>query len=237
MKPANALLIFLEPMTIHRRNNSEGYGDLTWRDLDVFYNMMLDDVVAGALQLLNTDVYTDLNNVQTSDEFENRFLTRMNILPSTGGSLTERVHRGIEMAYSQQYQRVIVLLKIHPLIHRDVLERIFGMLTCEEDCLVVTPTDEGKYLLVGMKSNHSDLFLPSGSQGSDDASWLHDRISRSDASIFPTPTLYTLNSGQNLERLKDEVDRIDGKQRSLVHRTHEAFNDLQLNHRSRKIFR
>src|SRR5207249_8818493 len=131
---------------------------LTWYDLDKLSTAILCDFLDSALQVPGCDVLYYRKQGEQWDEQLNAFRKKVVFCESPGPTFTERVQSAVEQTRAAHYHRIIVILEPHVAISPDFLGRIFGQLTFEDDCLVVGPTLDGRCFLIGMKSNHSDLF-------------------------------------------------------------------------------
>jgi hypothetical protein len=206
----NALLIFARtPKVLVRAAVDDPLAALPWEDIDMLFTAMVGDVVRNASQLNHTDILVYRNPAEYSDDYFLPFRSRLQLIDLADGPLTEQIQAAVDAAFRQGYHRVVALLDNNPMITTATLSGAFDHLRYEDDCLVVGPTPEGKYSLLGMKTNHSEILDSSESDPVSVPDRLLERCCSLESMIFPTPTAYFLDTTVNLGRLKRDIEALD----------------------------
>ena len=190
-----------------RSNANEPFAALTWDDLDKLSAAIVHDLLVSAAKVPDCDVLFYRKPDEPPDEFLNPLRKKVKFCEVQGTSFAEEIRTAVEQAFAGQYRRVIVVLEYHPLITPRFFNKVFDRLTYEDDCLVVGPTIDGRCFLVGMKSNHCDLFASAGTDPIGKSNLLLHRLCGKDAVLFPTPSRTMLNSGHNLLGLREVLER------------------------------
>jgi hypothetical protein len=234
MRKSSAILLFSKPPRMTRTNQDEPYAALPWEDLDALFTALLGDVLEHACRLSEVDVLLYRNQADLSDDFLHAFGDRIKCSTMVNGSLTENVHHAVEAAFASLYQRVVVLLENHPVMETQFLTKIVQQLSYEDDCLVVGPALEGGCFLIGMKTNHSELFEKTDQDPLTKPNVLLKRLCATDSILFMTQPAFLLNSGFNLARLKGDLDKADGSSPGFPKRTFEMFKTIDKKYRPKK---
>jgi len=234
MRKASAILLFSKPPRITRSNQDEPYAALPWEDLDALFTALLGDVLEHACRLTEVDVLLYRHQGDLSDAFLHPFGDRIKCSTLVNGSLSENVHHAVEAAFASLYQRVVVLLENHPIMDTPFLAKIVQQLSYEDDCLVVGPALEGGCFLIGMKSNHSELFEKTDQDPLIKPNVLLKRLCTTNSILFVTQPTFLLDSGFSLARLKGDLDRADGLSPGFPKRTYEMFKMIDKKYRVKK---
>jgi len=135
--------------------------------------------------------------------------TAVRIVPQTGQGLAA----GLACVFAQfaitGHQRVIAFNSDSPHLPASILQTAFNVL---EGCdLVVGPTHDGGYYLVGAKASHPGLFTGDGMGTANalDALLLH--AGELGLSVHLTDPFYDIDVGEDLSQLANELQRIPGK--------------------------
>ena len=232
-----AILLFSKVPQINRSNRDEPFAALPWDDLDTLFTAMLGDVAEIACHVDFADVFLYRDGAELSDDILSHLRTRIEVCDLPPGSFSEQVQQAVENAFAQHYDRVVVVLDNHPLMTSTLLRNIFYQLEYEDDCIVLGPTVEGKCFLLGMKSNYSLLFSPEDGDPLINSNLLMSRLCATNVVLFPMPISYSLDSGFNLARLKQDVEMLVGAEAVFPHRTYELFKVLDKKYRTKKTLR
>ena len=233
----NALLIFARSPQIDRSNRDEPFTALPWEDLDALFTAILGDVVQIASQLPNVDVFLYQDQKQLSDDLRSPHRERIRSRQLSEGTLTEQIQTAVKDAFLEGYDNVVVLIENHPLVKLVPLERVFDQLTYEDDCIVIGPTVDGKAYLLGMKSNHAELFLQTDGDPLSKPALLMERLCATEVILFPTHVTYSLDSASNLARLKHDVEFLTLNKANPPQRTHDIFKVFDKKYKARKAAR
>lgn len=167
-----------------------------------FYRCLLDDTLALARSLGDVEVaimcpHSDINE-----------LTQL-----TGNEATVVAQKGEGLAvgltsvfahFSQDHpRRIIAFNSDSPHLPRTVLEDAFDTLTAHD--VVVGPTHDGGYYLVGAKTSHPTLFAGDGMGTSSALEILVSRARTLALSIGFTAPFYDIDVADDLTRLAEEL--------------------------------
>jgi hypothetical protein len=81
------------------------------------------------------------------------------LLPQRGNDLSERLNGAFERLFSLGYEQVVAIGADSPTLPLDYIEGAFELLAKVENDLVLGPSADGGYYLIGMKAPHPSLFL------------------------------------------------------------------------------
>ncbi len=238
MKRQNkAIVLFSRIPQINRSNRDEPFAALPWDDLDTLFTAMLGDVTESCCLVEDADVFLYRDGAEFSDDLLSRFRPRITICDLPSGSFAEQVQQAVESVFLQHYDRVIVILDNHPLFSTKFLMSVFHQLEYEDNCIVLGPTAEGKCFFLALKSDIHILFNVDEGDPLSNFNLLMNRMCRSNALLFPTPTGYSLDSGFNLARLKNDIEALAATEEKFPHRTHEMFKMFDKKYKSKKSAR
>ena len=130
-------------------------------------------------------------------------------VPQTGEGLAAGLTSVFRRFATPGHERVIAFNSDSPHLPASVLETAFDAL--ENRDLVVGPTDDGGYYLVGAKASHPDLFV---SDGMGTASALDALLTRARAlglSAHLTDVFYDIDVAEDLGKLAHELQRTPGR--------------------------
>lgn len=212
----------------------EPYAGIPWTELDALFFAMFDDVIETASSL----DYIDLHILKAEQDFSNDFLSRLgskvNVIDLPQSAKNEEVHYAFDLMFANKYEHVIVLLEPHPLVTNHDLRSAFGLLQYDDDSIVIGQHANGKYFLVGLKSDHSDMFLPDGEKNIfSENNCLLQRICDNEMMVFPVLPKYSLDTGINLQRLKFDLEELAGGN-GFSHRTRTMFKTIDKKYKFRR---
>lgn len=131
------------------------------------------------------------------------------IVPQTGQGLAAALTCVFAHFASSGHRRVIAFNSDSPHLPTSVLETAFDALeTCD---LVVGPTHDGGYYLVGAKASHEGLFTGDAMGTLNALEVLLTRARALALSVHLTRPFYDIDVAEDLSRLADELQRIPGK--------------------------
>ena len=131
------------------------------------------------------------------------------IVPQTGQGLAAGLASVFQHFAIPGRDAVIAFNSDSPHLPTSVLETAFDALeTCD---LVVGPTHDGGYYLVGAKASHEGLFSSDGMGTMNALEVLLTRAQALALSVHLTHPFYDIDVAEDLSRLADELQRIPGK--------------------------
>lgn len=234
MRQTTAILLFLRPAQLARRRADEPYAALPWEDVDALFTAVLGDVIQNACQVPGADVILYRNPSELSDDFLAPFGQRVRCCDIGEESLSQEVCRAIDLTFAEHYHRVIAIIDNHPAYSPSLLRKMIDQLGCEDDCVVLNPTIEGRCSVVGMKLNHSWIFDAAEGDPLASPHLLMERLCKLNAVLIPAPPSYLLNTGTHLARLKSELEALPERTPDFPRRTFEIFKMLDKKYKLRR---
>jgi len=237
MTNTNAIILFPTPFAIHESGNCAPLSGLTQDDLDALSMAMFDDVVEQTSQLDGTDTIVFHNGETFSDDFVANLKKRVKYFEVQGDSFGEQVWHALERTLSDRYARIIVIFENNPILDGSFYRHVFDQLTFEDDCVVLGPTFEGSWYLLGLKSDHGSVSQLSSGGALLEPLYLFEHLCRMDTFLFPTRPHFSLNSPVRLERIEDELKASVQNDENISRRTSAVLKTLQKKQNSRRWVR
>lgn len=177
-------------------------------EVTALYQCLLNDTITLAQALDRVDVAV---MCPTSDvEDLSRALPQaVPIVPQTGQGLAAGLTCVFAHFTNPGYRRVIAFNSDSPHLPASILESAFDVLETRD--LVVGPTHDGGYYLVGAKASYPDLFSNDGMGTSNALEALLSRACALGLSVHLTDPFYDIDVASDLSQLSDELRRMPGK--------------------------
>jgi len=166
------------------------------------YRCLLNDTVAlaHALDQVELAIMCPASDVE---ELSRAVAEKAPIVPQTGQGLAAGLACVFAHFTSPGHQRVIAFNSDSPHLPVSVLQGAFNSL---ESCdLVVGPTHDGGYYLVGAKASHPGLFAMDGMGTASAFERLLKRASTMKLSVHLTDPFYDVDIAEDLGKLADEL--------------------------------
>jgi uncharacterized protein len=172
------------------------------------YRCLLNDTIALAQALGHVDIAI-MCPASDVEDLSRAVAKTVRIVPQRGQGLAAGLASVFTHFATPGHQRVIAFNSDSPHLPASVLETAFDVL---EACdLVVGPTHDGGYYLVGASASHQGLFTTDG-MGTKNA--LETPLTRARAlglSVHLTDPYYDIDVAADLSQLADELQRMPGK--------------------------
>jgi uncharacterized protein len=176
--------------------------DLSPEDVTDLYSCLLDDTLALARSLGDVEVAI---MCPATDEVELARLAggKTNVVAQKGQGLAAGLTSVFAHFSADGHRRTIAFNSDSPHLPRSILEEAFETLAAHD--VVVGPTHDGGYYLVGAKTSHPALFAHDGMSTSSALERLLSCTRTLDLSVgFATP-FYDIDVGEDLARLAAEL--------------------------------
>ncbi len=231
MKNQNAILLFARTPEISRSADGGPFAALPWEDLDSVFHACVGDLLQVATAIPDTDVL-----LYRSRRFPSEKLiltagngTRRIEMPSE--EFGECAQQAVEGAFLEYYHRVTVVVENNPLLGRGLFTRAADQLGIEDDCAVLTPSDDDRPVLLSLKSSYPSLFFGKGVSVLGRPAGVLARLCELDVMVFPTRPSFTIDSTGNIDRLRTAVASMDPAAPDFPKRTSAAFRALEKKYR------
>jgi rSAM/selenodomain-associated transferase 1 len=166
------------------------------------YRCLLNDTIALA-QALNHVEIAVMCPASDVDDLSRAVAKIVRIVPQTGQGLAAGLASVFNHFASSGQRRVIAFNSDSPHLPPSVLETAFDALEARD--LVVGPTHDGGYYLVGARASHSDLFASDGMGTANALEALLTRARALELSVHLTDPFYDIDVEGDLSRLAAEL--------------------------------
>jgi rSAM/selenodomain-associated transferase 1 len=127
------------------------------------YESMLKTTIENVLRLEGTDIYgfyeggiTSLNPLEPSDNSPISPLEKLPLIPQRGNDIGERMYNAIRWLFDNGYKKISLIGADSPDLPLSFIKDSFQKLEWYE--LVVGPSEDGGYYLIGMKKPIGSVF-------------------------------------------------------------------------------
>lgn len=166
------------------------------------YRCLLNDTIALAQALDQVEIAI-MCPASDVDDFSRGVAKKVRIVPQTGQGLAAGLASVFNHFASSGPMQVIAFNSDSPHLPASVLQAAFSMLEARD--LVVGPTHDGGYYLVGAKAFHSDLFASDGMGTANALEALLTRARALKLSMHLTDPFYDIDVAGDLTRLAAEL--------------------------------
>src|SRR6266487_6057477 len=127
------------------------------------------------------------------------------LLPQRGDKFGERLYLALEDLFKCGFESVCLIDSDSPTVPAEKFAQAVELLNTSEDCVVLGPSDDGGYYLVGMKKPHRHLF--------EKIDWSTERVlnqtvqraAEIDLEVKLLPTGFDVDDDAGLRRLRNEL--------------------------------
>ena len=155
MSKDNALLIFVKapkPGQVKTRLQT----DLSTDEALLLYKAMVEDLVARFRNVVFCDIKILYWPVNTKEQVQKWLGYELAYFPQTGTDLGWRMHNSFVWAFAQNFRRVVIVGSDIPTLERSTVTSAFEHM--EQYDVVIGPSDDGGYYLIGLNEPHPELF-------------------------------------------------------------------------------
>jgi hypothetical protein len=172
------------------------------------YRCLLNDTIALAQALDHVEVAV-MCPASDVEDLSRAVVKTVRVVPQTGDGLAAGLASVFAHFAALGRQRIIAFNSDSPHLPVSVLETAFDVLTnCD---LVVGPTHDGGYYLVGATAPHPGLFTSDGMGTANALDSLLERASNLELSVRVIDPFYDIDVAADLSQLADELQRMPGK--------------------------
>jgi rSAM/selenodomain-associated transferase 1 len=202
MTPANRTLVIMAKAPRLGSVKTRLAESLSLQAVTELYLCLLNDTIAlaQALDRVETAIMCPASDV---DDLSRAVAKTVRIVPQTGQGLAAGLASVFNHFANSGEQRVIAFNSDSPHLPASVLETAFGALEVRD--LVVGPTNDGGYFLVGATASHSDLFASDGMGTANAFEALLARARALGLSVHLTDPFYDIDLEGDLSRLAAEL--------------------------------
>lgn len=187
------------------------------------YEAFLLDTVSLASGIGHGDVFVAFDPDTARDYFSRMTPAPVKCIPQGPGNLGARLSRISSEVFSRGYRKLVILASDAPHLPPRLIRRAFSLL--DNAGVVLGPCDDGGYYLIGSRSLAPGLFA--GIPWS--TSWVLDHTIRRARETGMTyallPTCYDIDTWEDAERLRQDMQRSAPMDMNRCPRTQEALRD------------
>ena len=175
---------------------------LSMQAVTELYECLLNDTITltQALDHVEIAIMCPASDV---DDLSRAVAKTVRIVPQTGQGLAAGLASVFNHFATSGQQRVIAFNSDSPHLPASILEAAFDALEARD--LVVGPTHDGGYYLVGARASHSDLFASDGMGTANALEALLRRARALELSVHLTDPFYDIDVKTDLSRLSAEL--------------------------------
>ena len=208
MTPTNRLLVIMAKAPRPGSVKTRLAQNLSLQSVTELYRCLLNDTIALAKSLDQVEVVI-MCPVPDVEELSRAVGSTVPIVGQTGQGLAAGLTSVFAHFTTRGYQRVIAFNSDSPHLPASVLVASFDAL--ESDDLVVGPTYDGGYYLVGARASYPGLFTSDGMGTGSALETLLRRAGARGLSVHLTDPFYDIDVAADLSQLADDLQRIPGK--------------------------
>jgi rSAM/selenodomain-associated transferase 1 len=158
--------------------------------------------VASAEAAEGVAVYTP---VGAESAFDDLLQTGFSLVAQRGDGFGERLYHASEDLLALGYQSLCLIDSDSPTLPRSLLAKAVRALAREGDRVVLGPSDDGGYYLIGLKHAHRRLFEDINWSTAQVLSQTLERAAETGLEVSMLPAWYDVDDGSSLNRLCDEL--------------------------------
>jgi uncharacterized protein len=208
MTPTNRILVIMAKAPRLGSVKTRLAESLSLPEVTELYRCLLNDTIALAQALDHVELAI-MCPVSDVDDLSRGVANTARIVPQTGQGLAAGLASVFNHFASSGQQRVIAFNSDSPHLPASVLEAAFDVLEGRD--LVVGPTHDGGYYLVGARAPHSDLFASDGMGTANALEALLTRARALGLSVHLTDPFYDIDMPGDLTRLAAELRLAPGR--------------------------
>lgn len=142
--------------------------DISALDCEKLHNCFLRDYFSCFDKLSETiDIFISYAPEKFSKDFLKALPAQYQTFPQEGVNIGSRMLKAFERLFDQGYEKVVLVGCDIPQIQQSTYENAYKNL--ERVDMVISPTDDGGYCLIGLKKNYEPLFI-------NDVSWGEESV-------------------------------------------------------------
>ena len=151
----NALIVFVKAPRL-RQVKTRLQPELTAEQSLQLYRAIVEGIVTRMRSNNAWDIKIFFTPAEALAEITAWLGDLLDYFPQQGDNLGDKMHHAIAECLHQGYEKVVLVGSDIPTLDVDTVLQAFS---CLSECdVVIGPTDDGGYYLIGMKSSHTRLF-------------------------------------------------------------------------------
>ena len=172
------------------------------------YQCFLRDKIAQVNTLPRAAPVVSYSPEESEPVFKDLTPPHFILLPQHGDDLGARILFTFDQLFQQGYTRVIVIDSDTPTLPTAYLVQALSLIAAHQNDVVLGPTEDGGYYLIGLRQSHRELFERMPWSTSQVFPETRRRSEQSGLTVACTASWYDVDTPEDLERLMASLDHI-----------------------------
>jgi hypothetical protein len=181
---------------------------LSHREAAELYRCFLVDKIAQVNALQRADAVVSYTPTDAKSWFEHLTPAHFMLIPQHGDDLGGRIIFTFDQLFRQGYARVIVIDSDTPTLPTAYLEQALRLIAAAENDVVLGPTEDGGYYLIGLRQAYRELFEQMPWSTSQVFPETRRRSELYGLTVACTDYWYDVDTPEDLARLRASLDQI-----------------------------
>jgi uncharacterized protein len=182
---------------------------LTQRAAAEFYRCLLVDKIAQVNALPRTAPAVSYSPADAKSLFEDLTPPHFMLLPQRGDDLGARLLCTFEQLFGQGYTQAIIIDSDTPTLPTAYLEQALRLIAARENDVVLGPTEDGGYYLIGLRQAYRELFDRMPWSTSQVLPETRRRSEQYGLTVACTEGWYDVDTPEDLVRLRNSLHQIE----------------------------
>jgi rSAM/selenodomain-associated transferase 1 len=172
------------------------------------YQCFLRDKIAQVTALPKAAPVVSYSPDESESVFKDLTPPHCILLPQHGDDLGARILFTFDQLFQQGYTRVIVIDSDTPTLPTSYLEQALSLIAALQNDVVLGPTEDGGYYLIGLRQSHRELFEHMPWSTSQVFPETRRRSEQSGLTVACTESWYDVDTPADLVRLMESLDHM-----------------------------
>ena len=169
------------------------------------YRCFLLDTFELAARLQGITVTVAYFPSEVEETFKAMVPPAFGLMSQKGRDLEEKMNNAFERLFALGYKQIVLIGADIPTLPPAYIVKAFALLAQEETDLVLGPSADGGYYLIGMKAPHPELFQRVAMGTERVLAQTLERARRANLRVSLLPPWYDVDTRDDLERLRAEL--------------------------------
>jgi len=197
---------------------------LSHREAAQLYQCFLRDKIAQVSALPRAAPVVSYSPNESESVFKDLTPPHVVLIPQHGDDLGARILFTFDQLFRQGYTQVIVIDSDTPTLPTAYLEQALRLIAAHQNDVVLGPTEDGGYYLIGLRQSHRELFERMPWSTSQVFPETRRRSEQSGLTVACTGCWYDVDTPEDLARLMESLDHI---QDGLARQTRQFLQELR----------
>jgi uncharacterized protein len=181
---------------------------LSHREAAQLYQCFLVDKIAQVNGLQEAAPVVSYTPYESKPVFKDLTPPHFALIPQRGDDLGARLLFTFDQLFRQGYTQVIVIDSDTPTLPTAYLEEALKLIAAHENDVVLGPTEDGGYYLIGLRQSHRELFERMPWSTSQVFPETRRRCQQSGLTVTCTESWYDVDTAEDLTRLMGSLDHL-----------------------------